>query len=387
MDQTLRRSLTSDDFALAGPQTIGGRFLRRFWQPVYLSERLANGEAVPILIMGEHFTLYRGETGVAHVVGHRCAHRSTQLSTGWVVGDAIRCLYHGWTYDGAGACIERPGETPSGPCATVSIPAYPTREHLGLVYAYFGPDTPPAFPPFPAFAEGGILETAVHEFPCNWFQTYENHADEAHLAFVHSTGGSHRALGREVELPQMSAEETDYGMVRLTRTSNRGLRSTLLIFPNTMRIIIPPFSGYGTVGGWRDSYLTVVPTDDATHLLFLTQQAHVPPEEQDIYWDTRRRYEADIEAARPIAEITADILAGKLKLADMRAHPLFLLIEDAVAQRGQGPIVDRAQETLGATDVCIVRLRRLFERELTALTEGGPMKPWQYDGTPPERGF
>jgi 5,5'-dehydrodivanillate O-demethylase len=176
-------------------------------------------------------------------------------------------------------------------------------------------------------------------------------------------------------------------MVRLTRTSNRGLRSTLLIFPNTMRIIIPPFSGYGTVGGWRDSYLTVVPTDDETHLLFLTQQAHVPEEELDVYWETRRRYESNIAASRPITDIARDILAGKLKFSDVREHPLFLLIEDAVAQRGQGPIVDRTAEHLGGTDVCIVRLRRLFERELRALSEGAPLKHWRYDGTPPNRGF
>ena len=31
----------------------------------------------------------------------RCPHRRTSLSLGWVEGDAIRCFYHGWKFDGA----------------------------------------------------------------------------------------------------------------------------------------------------------------------------------------------------------------------------------------------------------------------------------------------
>lgn len=375
------------DFASAGPETVGGRFLRRFWQPVFASNDLPREHAVPILIMGEKFTLYRGESGAAHVVGYRCAHRSTQLSTGWVKGDCIRCLYHGWTYNGSGECIERPGESPPGPTSDVRIPAYPTREHLGIIYAYFGEGEPPIFPPFPSFESEGIIENTVVQFPCNWFQTYENHADEAHLAFVHSTSGSHRALGREIQLPQMSAQETDYGMVRLTRGADGNERSTLLIFPNTMRIIIPPFSGYGGVGGWRDSYLTIVPTDDENHLLFMTQQARVSNADVDAYWAARERFYAQVAASRPVHEVAQDVLAGKRRLADVQDHPRFLLIEDAVAQGGQSPIVDRSKEYLGQTDVCIVRMRRLFDRELRALAGGKPGKTWHYSGEAPNPGF
>lgn len=375
------------DFASAGPGTLGGRFLRRFWQPVFASNDLPPGRAMPISIMGEKFTLYRGESGAAHVVGYRCAHRSTQLSTGWVKGDCIRCLYHGWTYNGAGECVERPGESPSGPTSDVRIPAYPTREHLGLVYAYFGEGEPPTFPPFPEFEGEGILENFVHEFPCNWFQTYENHADEAHLAFVHSTSGSHNALGREIELPQMSAQETDYGMVRLTNVSNGNVRSTLLIFPNTMRIIIPRTSTFGEVGGWRDSYLTLVPIDDESHLLFGTQHVRVSGAEVEAYWAARENFNARLAASRPVHEVARDILAGKLRLAEVKDHPRFVLIEDAVAQGGQAAIVDRSKEYLGKTDVCIVRMRRLFDRELRAIADGKPGKEWRYSGEAPNPGF
>lgn len=187
-DVTFKPTVKPVDFASAGPGTPGGILLRTQWQPVHLSRNLKNGDAKPIHVMGERFTLYRGESGEAHVVADRCAHRSTQLSTGWVRGDNIQCYYHGWTYNGKGNCVLRPGERPSGPAPVADIAAYPTREHMGLIYAYFGEGPEPAFPPFPHFGDEGVVETTATLFSCNWFQTYENQIDEAHLAFVHSCG-------------------------------------------------------------------------------------------------------------------------------------------------------------------------------------------------------
>src|SRR3954464_8110015 len=123
------------DFAHVGPGTLAGRFMRRFWHPVFRSEDLPMGRAKPIKVMGEEFTLYRGEGGVPHLVDFRCAHRGTQLSTGWVEGDAIRCFYHGWMYDGGGQCVEQPAE-PQPFCEKVRIGSYPVRDYLGLIFAY-----------------------------------------------------------------------------------------------------------------------------------------------------------------------------------------------------------------------------------------------------------
>ena len=377
----------SMDYALAGPGTVGGTFLRKFWQPVYMSKELARGTARPILIMGEKFTLYRGESGTAFVVDHRCAHRNTQLSTGWVRGDCIRCFYHGWTFDGDGQCVERPGEVPPGPAPGVRIAAYPTREHLGLIYAYFGSGEPPAFPPFPNFEGTGVVENMMEDFPCNWFQTYENQADEAHLSFVHSPSGSHNALGRDqVRIPETWAEEMPFGMVRYSRVGEGKRRSTFYLFPNTMRIIIPPFGGL-PIGGWRDSYLTLVPTDDENHILFMTQFAQVSEDELPAYNKAAEQNDARIKAARKIPDIAREILDGKAVLEDFRDHPRFLLIEDAVAQGGQGWIADRSLEHLGLTDICIVRMRRLFDRELEAAAQNKPGKDYVYSGEKPEIGF
>jgi 5,5'-dehydrodivanillate O-demethylase len=82
--------------------------------------------AYPIRIMSEDFTLYRGEGGTPHVVAYRCAHRGTQLSTGWVEADCLRCFYPGWKYDGSGQCVEQPAEDASF-AQKVRIRSYPVR--------------------------------------------------------------------------------------------------------------------------------------------------------------------------------------------------------------------------------------------------------------------
>ena len=87
-----------------------GKLLRKFWQPIAVSKDLAPGAGQPIRVLGEDLTLYRGESGRAYLVGGRCAHRLTLLHTGWIEGDNIRCMYHGWQYDGTGQCVHRPVE-------------------------------------------------------------------------------------------------------------------------------------------------------------------------------------------------------------------------------------------------------------------------------------
>ena len=51
--------------------TPAGTYLRRYWQPVYIASKLASGWSVPIRILGENSTLYRGESGTPHLVGYR----------------------------------------------------------------------------------------------------------------------------------------------------------------------------------------------------------------------------------------------------------------------------------------------------------------------------
>ena len=93
-----------------GPGTEMGKLLRRFWHPVGLVQSIKPGAARPLRVLGEDLTLYRGQSGRAYLVAGRCAHRLTRLHTGWVQGEEIRCIYHGWKYGSTGQCTEAPAE-------------------------------------------------------------------------------------------------------------------------------------------------------------------------------------------------------------------------------------------------------------------------------------
>src|SRR5437763_5524981 len=134
------RQVGPNDLPYTGPGTPAGEFLRHFWQPIYRGEDLPAGRAMPLRLMNEDFTLYRGESGDVHAIAFRCAHRGTQLSTGWVEGDNLRCFYHGWVYDGSGQCMEQPAE-PEPFCNRIKIRSYPVEEYLGIVFVYMGEGT------------------------------------------------------------------------------------------------------------------------------------------------------------------------------------------------------------------------------------------------------
>ncbi len=369
-----------DEFVRVGPGTLAGRFLRTFWQPVYLSEDLKAGRAVPLQILGEDYTLYRGEVspslseggGRAHLVAFRCAHRGTQLSTGWVEGDCIRCFYHGWKYDAAGQCVEQPAENP-GFEAKVRIGSYPTRDYLGLIFAYLGEGDPPPFPRYRQLEGAGVIEAHTYVRECSYFNSIENNMDEVHLAFVHRSS-SFTATGINAFLPEISGEETDYGIIRFGSRPNGTTRVVHLVMPNLIVFKGEPSSDAGESEG-RDQFAWRVPIDDLTHRSFNVSHIYATGEAAERYREKMRRREGPADA--PSAnELARRVLGGELRVDELGDRPDVINIQDAVAQAGQGQIPDRARDRLGRSDELIILLRKIWLRELSALAEGRPPKSW-----------
>jgi 5,5'-dehydrodivanillate O-demethylase oxygenase subunit len=374
---TLSANRTSDytNFHNVGPGTLAGRYLRKFWHPVAVSNDLPAGRAKPIRILGEDFTLYRGTNGKAHVVAPRCPHRGTQLSVGWVEEETIRCLYHGWRFSGTGQCVEQPSGTAQY-AATIKIPAYPTHDYLGLIWAYFGEGEAPAFPPVPAFEGQGIVEAWIEPMGCNYFQSWENDWDDVHLSWTHKTGAIHVGY----DMASLAFEETDYGVVKRGKKLDGTDRIVVLFQPSNLRLLIPSpnaLTYQGAGPAVRDTYIFHTPVDDENHLFVATQHVRVTAENAEAY---KKQYELYLQTKRQyrsIKEAGEDIVSGKLAISDVLDHPYLGLVEDYAAQVGQGRIADRTSEHLARTDVGVQFMRRLWARELRALAEERPTKQWR----------
>lgn len=259
-----------------GPGTLAGRYLRRWWHPVYRADDLPADRAKPIRILGEDLTLYRGHSGAPYLVAFRCAHRGTQLSTGWVEGEHLRCFYHGWVYDGSGQCVEQPAE-PEPFCQRIKIQSYPVRKYLGLVFAYLGEGEPPPFPRYPELEEEGVLQTSVYTWPCSYFSSLENGVDHGHVAFVHRESSAANGL---IGMPLVAAEETEWGILHTATRSDGGERLICHQWPNVnQRKAGPPFPDIP----WTETIAWRVPVDDTHFSTFGATLAHVTGELADRY--------------------------------------------------------------------------------------------------------
>jgi len=374
MNFSLDKPMTSSDevdFVHTGPGTLAGAYWRRYWHPVYVKDRLKPASAVPIQILGENFTLYRGESGAPHVVDFRCAHRGTQLSVGWVEGECIRCMYHGWKYEASGQCVEQPAED-AGFAEKVRIRSCPTKEYLGLIFAYLGAGDAPPFPTYPQLEEEGVLNVSSYVRKCNCFSTLENGVDNVHLAFTHARS-NFTNHGLNWDIPKITAEETEYGVAMYATRRDGKVRVNHYVMPSLLYIKGSPEQE----GGWRDSFGWRVPIDDSSHASFNLSLVRVTGEAAQRYQAAqtgRRTTRPGLPSAREVAD---DVLAGKLSLQEVEERPDLVNIQDHVAQEGQGAIPDRNSERLGRSDTAIILLRKIWIRELRSLADGKALKTWK----------
>ena len=385
--------LTAEHNALITQSGLGtplGALMRHYWQPAALVDEFDRGRLVRrVRLLGEDLVLFRDEAGRYGLLDRHCAHRGADLSYGRAEDGGLRCPFHGWLYDAAGACLDQPAE-PIGSsfCKSIHQTAYPCQAVNGIVFAYMGEGEPPALPAFDCFtapenytfAFKGLVE-------CNWLQALEVGIDPAHASYLHrfsedesteqSFGKQFRGatmgadmpmtkILREYGRPLIEVETTDYGLriaaLRRLNDSELHIRITNMAFPHAFVI---PMSKDMTITQWH------VPVDD-THCYWYAiftsfaepvNKAHMREQRLALYelpdYVPRINRHNDYGFDPHEQETTTYTGMGD----DINVH-------DQWAVESMGAIQDRTKEHLGYSDKAIAAYRRLLLRAIRDVQSG-----------------
>lgn len=368
-----------------------GQLMRRHWVPVCLTEEVSepDGDPVHARILGEDLVVFRDPEGRVGVMDEYCPHRRVSLVYGRNEDCGLRCLYHGWKMDVEGTVIEMVSEPAASSMAEkVKHKAYKVQEWGGMVWAFMGPqDQVPEFVP-PSWAPERDTKVSIAKVlvPCNWAQILEGAIDSAHSSSLHSSdfvparvGGAEATDKNWLrpstdKAPRMQVHRTPYGFryaaIRRPITNaaqNDYIRSTVFVAPGT--VLIPPNNLYNVAN-------VNVPMDDTnTVFYFIAWGARETTPDTETW---RKFLGASVgrdldERYRPLRNMEnrfwQDRQAMKAgNFTGIKGFPN----QDIAMWVTMGPIANRSDDRLGASDLAIVEFRRQMLEAVQAFAQGAP---------------
>lgn len=349
----------NDMITRIGPGTQAGGVLRHYWQPAALSDEMAAGLPLAVNLMGERLAVARA-------------------------GDTLRLVTR-----------HCPDDAPAAHCPPASEieidtagPSYPVHEVAGILFAYMGPDAPPAFPGFDCFrAPDSHVFAFKGLWHCNWLQALEIGIDPAHASFLHrflededpkdSYGKQFRDTAAHTDMPMtqvlrdyprpdIDVEETAYGLkitaLRHMENALTHVRVTNQIFPEAICI---PMSREMTITQWH------VPVDDKTCYWYTIFTSFGDPVNKDLM-RAQRLKEHRLPDYAPLKNRENNYHYDPEEQAKLTytGMGMDINVHDQWAVEGMGAIQDRTQEHLGRSDVAIIRYRRMLRKAIADLEEG-----------------
>jgi 5,5'-dehydrodivanillate O-demethylase len=335
-----------------GPGTAMGEVLRRHWHPIGAVDALARNPVQPVRLLGEDLVLFRDRSGDYGLIERQCSHRRADLANGFVEEHGIRCHYHGWQFATDGRCLAQPYEdavNPNSPMRDkVGLKAYPVRALAGLLWAYLGPLPAPELPDWEPFHwRNGFVQIVFSDVPCNWLQAQENSIDPVHFEWMHANWGRRLAGVDGPYAPRhlkLAFEEFEHGFVYKRVTEDTDESNPLWTIG---RVCLWPNGFFlGDHFEWR------VPVDDTHTLSVLWSFIRVPNESE------------------PYTQAEIPSWTAPTHDADGQWIKSHVMNQDILAWVGQGPIADRSQENLGASDRGIAMIRRRYFEDIEAVAAG-----------------
>jgi phthalate 4,5-dioxygenase len=368
-----------------------GQIMRRHWIAACLSEEVAEPDGTPLRVrlLGEKLIVFRDSKGRLGVLDEYCAHRRASLVFARNEECGLRCLYHGWKFDVDGNVVDMASEPPGTKVPErVKQKAYPVCEAGGFVWTYLGPREempefePPAFAPMP-----GVRVSATKvRVECNWAQIMEGQIDSAHSSTLHSSdmvpAQVDGAKATDVnwlrpstdKAPRFQIERTSYGFryAALRRpikneATHEYVRITVYVAPFTA--LIPPNNVHNVA-------TLLTPEDDTTTMFYFI--AWNGDDKPGIDADSWRKFnvlqwDADVDANFDGVR-NADNLY-KQDRALMKGGNFTGIAgipnQDIAMWEGMGPITDRSQEKLGASDIAVAAFRRLMVEAARTMRDTG----------------
>jgi nitrite reductase/ring-hydroxylating ferredoxin subunit len=104
------------------------------WVPVGLGQTLPAMAVQRCQVLDQDLAVWRGADGVVRAWQNRCPHRGMRLSFGFVRENRLTCVYHGWAYDGSGACVAIPAHPTLEPPKTITVERFSCIESQGLIF-------------------------------------------------------------------------------------------------------------------------------------------------------------------------------------------------------------------------------------------------------------
>jgi vanillate O-demethylase monooxygenase subunit len=163
-------------------------FVRNAWYVAAWDQEIGR-DMLRRVILDEPVLLYRTIDGKAVALEDRCCHRQAPLSMGKLIGDIVKCPYHGLEFDPSGVCVKVPSQERIPPSAKVK--SYPAVEKNHWIWIWTG-DPAKADPALiedfhwlddPKWGYGGNY---LH-VEANYLLLVENLLDTTHLPFLHPT--------------------------------------------------------------------------------------------------------------------------------------------------------------------------------------------------------
>lgn len=223
--------IARNEFHVEPPESTNNiRPLHQNWWPVSLVNALKDDRPNAVMALGMRLVLFHDGTSWT-CLDDQCAHRFAPLSEGRVIpadGESdegskkvIQCAYHGWEFDGCGACQCIPQASSSRDPAILrksKVPHYPVRVACGIVWVWTDPATAESIAPTIQLPLSPLLKNYyaslgdkvgfMRDLPYGMEFLGENLADLSHLPFSHhSVGSLRRDLGGPLPFRMMSETE------------------------------------------------------------------------------------------------------------------------------------------------------------------------------------